>query len=885
MKVFLVQAPLWGLSPPIGIAQLGAYLAQAGHEVEAFDMNVDLYRRRGESYRYAWEAGFSSAWTQPDWVAKFFEANREFVTSQYLRRISAVGEAAVGFSVNCCSMESSLYLARRIKDASPGTRVAFGGQHFTVRRDEAVTAVKSGAVDAVIFSDGEYSFAELLQCWKEGRDVEGCSGLCYPDKGLARFTPARRPVELDALPFADYRLFDLEAYENYDSNLILFMASRGCVRSCLFCGYRTPWAGYRTMSGDRIFAEIKHQERIIPNVRGLYFYDLLINGDMRALERLCDRILGDDSVYRHPWEYCNCIIRPEMSEALCRKMKSAGCNHVQIGIESGSQHVLDLMKKEQSIVTTEAVLQNLARAGIVVKGNFMFGFPGETERDFEGTLEFLKRVHPYLPKVYPSYTFTLMEPASPIGIQREKYGVLSRGDGSDIFWESQDGRNTYPVRLERYRRFCDLAESLGVEVEYGYQVPIDAFQSYWLAQYYEYKGDDRHSLKQYERYLRYDPENQEVRRKRDACAVSLAARGVSAESLQSENEEPLRILCLGDAFTAGGGVAGGDAYPKRLKQLLYERYGRLAREILVINAADPQCNSSMAARDFERNLEAHRPDMVLLWIGHNNNSNFTASNYPLFFNRPPSFLSRLSDALFNRNIGSAVGPPSRESDRISQVLRRVARLNAEKNFPESIQYLEELLARGSKNDGRLRHALGYLYLNFMNKPSLALPHLEMAFHFDPTNEEVAYHLFTAYYRMGKLRRARRLARRLHQIRPGDDAYRRFAEHGVPDYRDFPLYRRVFRHDVEAIAERCRRKEISLFLQTYPEPHWLNEAIVTAAAELRLPLIDHRHVFGEHSSGYYENLLPNAEGCLLLAKNVLMSIEPLFSRKLREEALL
>ena len=527
MKIFLIQTPLFGISPPIGIAQLGAYMEQAGHDVKAFDMNNDLYLRRGEAYQYAWEGGFSVNWSDPRWVSELFQHHEQFILSEYIRPIAAAGEAVVGFSITSCSLVPSLLIARMIKQAAPGVRVVLGGQHFTVNRASAAETAALEEVDAVVLGDGEYTMAELMQYWKDGRGLESCKGLYCKGPEGTMFTGPRKPVVLDELPFANYRLFDLDRYDNYDSHLILFMASRGCVRSCTFCGYRTPWAGYRYMSGERLYAEIKHQEKVIPGVRGLYFYDLLVNGDMHALGTLCDKIIADPQC-RYPWEYCNTIIRPEMTEDFCRKLKAAGCGYTQIGLESGSQHVLDLMKKEQEVATIETVLRNLSNAGIAVKGNFMFGFPGETEEDFAETLALLRRVHPYLPKVYPSYTFTLMEPASPIGMQKGRFGVaVASKPDSDIFWESADGTNTYPRRFERYKSFVKLAESFGLEVEYGYKCPVEVFQSYWLGRYFVYKDDYVSAVEQYDTYLKYDSQNQEVRDLRAASLKTLAVRGGS----------------------------------------------------------------------------------------------------------------------------------------------------------------------------------------------------------------------------------------------------------------------------------------------------------------------------------------------------------------------
>ena len=518
MKLFLVQAPLWGITPPIGIAQLGAYLKGQGHEVHAFDVNLGLYLK-APNRLYAFEAGFSSQWTRPDWVKPYLEANQDFIASEYIEPIKTAGEAVVGFSINSTSLVASQELARLMKAAVPGLKVVFGGQHFSLSAEAAHAALESGAADAVVLGDGEEAMAELLRTWGEGGDPSSCKGLWVMKDGKVFSTGARRQMDLDELPFADFTLFDLSKYENYDSGLILLATSRGCVRSCAFCGYRVSTPGYRSMSAERIHAEILHQRTLRPDARGIFFYDLIINGDMEVLEGLCDRLIADKA--RLPWEYCHCLVRPEMTEDICRKMKRAGCRNVQIGLESGSQRVLDLMRKGQKVETMEKVVRNFRVAGIEVKANFMFGFPGETEEDAEKTLKFLRRIAGHKPKVYPSYTFTLLEPASPLNKHKEIFAVKAEGPDSDIFWESWDKTNTYPVRFERYRKFCAEAKTLGLEIEYGYTMPIEAFQAHWLARYYEHKKDWKNALEQYDVYLSHDKDNAQMKAARDACAKHL----------------------------------------------------------------------------------------------------------------------------------------------------------------------------------------------------------------------------------------------------------------------------------------------------------------------------------------------------------------------------
>jgi radical SAM superfamily enzyme YgiQ (UPF0313 family) len=523
MKTFLVQAPLWGLQPPLAITSLGKYLADRGHDVTAYDLNINLYHRRAKEYAYAFTADQCGLWVDPGFSSKVLEAHREFITSDFIRPIAAAERPVVGFSINICSIYPSLILAEWIKQANPSAFIVFGGELFSVDQNWPRISVESGWVDAVITGDGEHTLAELLQFLHEKRDLSDCKGLHIMAGGQVRFTGARRPINLDESAFSDYSLLHYDDYSFdgiCDRNDIIFMASRGCVRNCTFCGYRVPWPGFRAMSGERIFAEIKYQEKRLGKVNQIKFYDLLMNGDMRKLVKLCDLLIAD-SGHKHIWRDINCVIRPEMTPEVCLKMFQAGCRDVTFGLESGSQRVLDLMRKQATPETAEVVLKNMTEAGIHTLGNFMFGFPGETEEDFQETMRFLSRIHKNLHNCYPSYTFTIIEPASPLAWERDAFQVT--GDHS-LYWETTDGTNNYPLRLDRYRRFREYAKELGVNVRDGVETSLDMWISLCLAEYHEHKKDFKAALEQYQKYLTQDPYNERVVAKVSYCRSQLSPR-------------------------------------------------------------------------------------------------------------------------------------------------------------------------------------------------------------------------------------------------------------------------------------------------------------------------------------------------------------------------
>lgn len=519
---FLIQAPLWGFVPPLSLAQLSGELKARGGEATPIDLNIELYRLRGDGHKFSWSWEQNTLWLDEKTVAGILD---EPEAAAYIKRrcVDAVPEGVrclVGFSVNECSIIASMHIARLIKAARPQAFVVFGGQAFA-EPDRIERCLRQGVVDAVCTQDGEDTLVEVVERLGAGRGVEDCAGLHIMRDGKVRQTGDRPPVDLNRIAFCDFESLDLKRYEvpdNLYSKSLMIMASRGCVRHCQFCGSRKPWEGYRYMSGRRVYDEIKHQLARHPQLTELKFYDIVTNGNMKRVMDLCDLLIADKSV-NLTWEECNCIVRPEMTyEAMC-KMREAGCHRVTYGIESGSDHVLGLMQKGQTAALAERVLLDTHRAGLVATANFMFGYPGETEEDFEETLEFVKRVHSFVNLFYPSRTLITMEPLSDMAGRRKELGI---DDGTDVFWETLDGKNTYPIRLERYERFSRLLTQLGARESQGVNSSLELHRWYSLGEYYEYKGALDKAGDCYRSYLKLDPGSAVIQSKLERCLKAAA---------------------------------------------------------------------------------------------------------------------------------------------------------------------------------------------------------------------------------------------------------------------------------------------------------------------------------------------------------------------------
>lgn len=491
MKIALIQAPVWWtIDAPLGLAQIAGSLKAAGHEVHVLDLNILLWSQAPESEKVLWNWENFQRWNDPLHVRDFFRRNHSFIQGELSGLLSKdIGIA--GFSVCAGAHLASLELARMLKAEAPEVKIFMGGQFF-FPRETALRWIREPAIDAVFTGAGDFSAPETAAAVQKGvfpRRIPGV--ICRDGGGVLDGGPAAPISDLDSTSFADFTGFPMGLYSNQLH--LPFQSSRGCVWKCKFCSSTNVWPGYAQMSGERMYAEIMHHKRLLPGKYHVEFYDLLANGNINSLSKFTDLILDDQKVNSGKnffgWKI-NSIIRPEMTPDLLSRMRKANCKDIIYGLESGSQKVLSLMGKRYDPRVARRVLADSKAAGIHTTANFMFGFPGETEADFQETLGTLRAVAPSLDRVYASATFTSLEEGSYLTANRKEFGIREvRPDMfHNLYWETEDGLNNYMVRLERYNRFREQAAALGLDAYKGVQGNLEQERLSALAQFHRYKG-------------------------------------------------------------------------------------------------------------------------------------------------------------------------------------------------------------------------------------------------------------------------------------------------------------------------------------------------------------------------------------------------------------
>lgn len=538
LRISLIQAPVWGVyDPPAALAQLSSCLKKRSFVVSVFDLNIELYSRRREQYNTVWAIEQSAFWANNDNVAAFFDDNSEAIEN-YIEKIVESAPDLIGFSVNICSLPATMQLASRLKKRMPQAKIVIGGPMFFVHYD-APDILKHDCIDAIVLGEGEEAFCELAEALLEGKDSSSCKGIWFKKDGRMINTQERSlRKDLDELPFLDLKSFPLEKYDppGHLGRHISLMTSRGCVLNCAYCGPKSYWRGFRFMSGKRIFDEVRHHLGHNPEIEHIEFLDLELNGNMKSLIDFCDLMIAQPPKKGIRW-HANIIIRPEMSREVMLKMKEAGCVRLSIGIETGSQRILDLMRKRYKIEDAQNVLKYAYEAGIHVTTNFMFGFPGESEDDFKLTLDFLRRNAAVIGTVYPSRSFFTIEPNSYIADHMDEFEIIPNAD-NNLYWESADKMNDYPERLRRCEEFSRLASELGVHIGLGLQTSIELDRYYNLGFYYESKKDFKKAGQCFKEYLNLDPKNSVISRK--LRELSLADTALYEDNPQGREKPCMR---------------------------------------------------------------------------------------------------------------------------------------------------------------------------------------------------------------------------------------------------------------------------------------------------------------------------------------------------------
>jgi radical SAM superfamily enzyme YgiQ (UPF0313 family) len=321
-----------------------------------------------------------------------------------------------------------------------------------VARESALAA--SSAIDFVAGAEFDFAIQEIA----EGRPLDRVAGLSYRTNSHLRRTPERPPLEdMDRLPFVvDVYKRDLEVERYFIGYLqhpyVSLYTGRGCRSKCTFCLWPQTVGGhrYRTRSVEHVVAEIAHARRLFPQVKEYFFDDDTFTDDRPRAEAIA-RGLGRLGV---TW---SCNAKAEVPYETLKVLKDNGLRLLLVGYESGSQPILNNVKKGIRLDRARAFTRDAKALGITIHGTFIMGLPGETRETIEETIRFARDIDP------DSLQVSLAAPYPGTALYREalEQGWLERtelvdagGTQTSVLGYPHLSRDEIFASVERfYRRF------------------------------------------------------------------------------------------------------------------------------------------------------------------------------------------------------------------------------------------------------------------------------------------------------------------------------------------------------------------------------------------------------------------------------------------------
>jgi len=393
MKVCLISPPyssavksVVGItSPPLGLAYIASMLRQ-NHEVKIIDSSILNY-----------------------------------TIGDVERELRSFNPDVVGIT----SVTPSIYEAYKVAETAKKVRedctVILGGPHATFMPRQ--TMEECEYIDIIVRGEGEETTRELIENIEKGVPLNKVKGITFrKENGIIDTEPRPFIKNIDDIPFPSRDLLPMHLYKFNGVKYTTMLTSRGCPFGCSFCSSSRLFGGYwRGRSPENVLEEIKTVYGEY-GIRNIEFMDDTFTLDQKRAEKICDGII--EQGWDISWGASSRV--DTLSKELAEKMKKAGCWIIFLGIESGSQKILDTIGKRITLEQAKKAVEILKDAGIQVLGSFIIGFIQDTKETIKETIKFAKSLN----LDYAEFSILTPYPGTPIFDYAKKNNTLLTEDWS-----------------------------------------------------------------------------------------------------------------------------------------------------------------------------------------------------------------------------------------------------------------------------------------------------------------------------------------------------------------------------------------------------------------------------------------------------------------------
>lgn len=311
-------------------------------------------------------------------------------------------------------IRDALAISRAVKARRRDLPVIWGGWHPSLFPTEVLA---ESSIDISVQGQGEATFAELVERLADGTDITDLQGLSLRCDGQAIRNPPRPLIAMDDLPPHDYELLAVERYFKLKGQRQLdYISSTGCPFRCAFCAdpfvYKRRWVG---IEPRRVGEELEALWRR-HHFTELAFQDETFFTYRQRVADIAEEILRRG--LKFSW---TATLRADQAERLSEEIFAlcarSGFSRAMIGVESGSQEMMDWMQKDIKVEQVLDAAELCRRHGVGAIFPFIVGFPDESDASIAATIALMKRLRSMSPAFDTPLFYFKPYPGSPITAQ------------------------------------------------------------------------------------------------------------------------------------------------------------------------------------------------------------------------------------------------------------------------------------------------------------------------------------------------------------------------------------------------------------------------------------------------------------------------------------
>lgn len=373
MKILIINPPIreWAEPNcvPLGLGYIASTLQAAGYSIDMLDINA---------YRYPKDEVISILkGKNPDLIL----TGGIITVYNYLK-----------------------WLTSQLKVLYHDVPIMIGGSVSTSIPEIALNTLD---VDIACIGEGEVTTVEAANCIEQNKELSSVKGIYYRHDGEILRNGMREPIkDMDSIPFPAYDLFPMDIYVNNPVGYVNkdkwgsgsrvvddvpksmnINVTRGCPYNCKFCYCDYLGPGYRHRSAQNVMEEMD----FLNDEYGVTYFlwaddEPMIN--KKFIREFCDLMVKSKRDYQFALAGRVNLV----NEKMLTELKTAGCNMVAYGIESGSQKMLDAMNKQVTIEQAKNAIKLTKKIFGDADCSFMIGYPGETDETIQETIDFCKEL-------------------------------------------------------------------------------------------------------------------------------------------------------------------------------------------------------------------------------------------------------------------------------------------------------------------------------------------------------------------------------------------------------------------------------------------------------------------------------------------------------------